>query len=427
MTPSVATATKLGSPAPFPIDAVRASFPALGKAVGEEAFAFFDGPGGTQMCGQAISAMSHYIARGIANIGGVFETSGWTQELSDKARAAAADLIGANAEEIAFGPNMTTLTFAVSRALARNWRGGDEIVVTRLDHDANIMPWLEVAAERDMVVRWVDFDPVSGALDLDQLERMLGPKTRLVALTAASNALGSLVPIAAAAKIIRSRCNTTIFVDGVQSVPHVQTDVNAMDCDFLVWSAYKFFGPHLGVLWAKEGALSDVRAYKVRPAGNMGPRRFETGAPSFEAHAGLVGAIDYLEWLGASIGGIVDDRRSRLCTAVAASREYEEQLGRYLLAGLDEVRGLRLWGTRKMSQRVPTFGFTIDERDPLEAAEFLAKRRITIWSGHFYAVEAIARLGLDKSGGLIRVGLCHYNRVEEVDRLLAGLHEFVGR
>ena len=400
----------------FPIDAVRARFPALARGS-----VFFDAPGGTQACDAAIEAMTRHLSEGTANAGGPFATSVETDQLSADAHAAMADLIGAQAEDIAFGPNMTSLTFAVSRALAREWNGGDELIVTKLDHDANVAPWLQAAEDRGMTVRWLDFDPATGRWSLEGLAVLLTPNTRLVALGAASNALGTLNPIADACALVRANSDALTYIDAVQSVPHVVTDVTAIGCDFLACSPYKFFGPHQGVLWMRPGLAP--RAYKVRPAGDDAAHRFETGTPSFEGQAGVLGTINYLEWLGGQVDPAANSRRARLVAAMTAATAYERTLGDRLLAGLAAIPGLKLWGPPTMEGRVPTFSFTIDGHDPEAIARHLADRGIFAWAGHFYAVEVVDRLGLADAGGLLRVGLCHYSTAEDVDRLLAALRE----
>ncbi|WP_066821730.1 cysteine desulfurase-like protein [Sphingomonas mali] len=407
----------------FPIDAVRSRFPALSREVEGQPAVYFDAPGGTQACDTAIGAMAAHLSKGTANAGGAFATSVETDRLSDDAHAAIADLLGARPEEIAFGPNMTSLTFAVSRALARDWREGDELVVTRLDHDANVAPWLQVAEDRGMTVRWLDFDPATGRWTLDDLAMLLGPKTRLVALGVASNALGTINPIAEAVKLVRARSDTFVYVDAVQSVPHLVTDVAAMDADFVACSPYKFFGPHQGVLWMNPRLDELVRAYKVRPAGNDGAHRFETGTPSFEGQAGVLGTVSYLEWLGELADPSANSRRSRLVAAMTAATAYEHDLGNRLLAGFATIPGLRLWGPPTMEGRVPTFSFTLFGHAAPTIAHHLANRGLFAWAGHFYAVEVAARLDLADKGGLLRVGLCHYNTAQEVDRLIAALTE----
>ncbi len=405
----------------FPIDSVRSRFPALSREVDGQPAAYFDAPGGTQACDAAIGAMIAHLSEGTANAGGPFATSIETDRLSDDAHAAVADLLGARPEEIAFGPNMTSLTFAVSRALARDWRDGDELIVTRLDHDANVAPWLQVAEDRGMTVRWLDFDPATGRWTLDDLAALLGPKTRLIALGVASNALGTVNPIAEATTMVRARSDALVYVDAVQSVPHLVTDVVAMGADFVACSPYKFFGPHQGVLWMNPRLNDSVRAYKVRPAGNDGAHRFETGTPSFEGQAGVLGTISYLEWLGELADPRANSRRSRLIAAMTAATAYEVDLGNRLLSGLAAIPGLRLWGPPTMEGRVPTFSFTLAGHDAPSIAQHLAQRGIFAWAGHFYAVEAADRLGLADKGGLLRVGLCHYNTADEVDRLIAVL------
>ena len=407
----------------FPIDAVRSRFPALSREVEGQPAVYFDAPGGTQACDTAIAAMAAHLSKGTANAGGSFATSVETDRVSDDAHAAIADLLGARPEEIAFGPNMTSLTFAVSRALARDWREGDELVVTRLDHDANVAPWLQVAEDRGMTVRWLDFDPATGRWTLDDLATLLGAKTRLVALGVASNALGTINPIADAVKLVRQRSDAFVFVDAVQSVPHLVTDVAAMDADFVACSPYKFFGPHQGVLWMNPRLNEQVRAYKVRPAGNDGAHRFETGTPSFEGQAGTLGTVSYLEWLGELADPSANSRRSWLVAAMTAATAYEHDLGNRLLAGFATIPGLRLWGPPTMEGRVPTFSFTLSGHAAPAIAHHLAERGIFAWAGHFYAVEVTARLDLADKGGLLRVGLCHYNTTQEIDRLIAALTE----
>jgi cysteine desulfurase family protein (TIGR01976 family) len=412
----------------FPIDAVRARFPALAKTDGGEPRVYFDAPGGTQVCLPAIAAMVAHLEGGTANAGGPFVTSIETDATSDAAHLAMADLLGGNADEIAFGPNMTSLTFAVSRALARDWAAGDELVLTRLDHDANVSPWLRVAEDVGMTVRWLDFDPQTGTLDVAALSGLLGRRTKLVAVGAASNALGTLNDITGIVAIVRAHCDALVFVDAVQSVPHVPVDVQALGCDLLVCSPYKFFGPHQGVLWGRAALLERLVAYKVRPARLLpAATRFETGTPSFEAQAGVAGTIAYLEWLGSEVGGDrINDRRGRLRAAMDACVAYERGLGERLLAGLATIPGLTLHGPPTMAGRVPTFAFTIAGHHPGDIAKALAARNIFVWAGHFYAVEVIARLGLAESGGLVRVGLAHYSQPAEIDALIAALQALVG-
>jgi len=410
--------------AAFPIDAVRARFPALSVSDPGGRRVYFDAPGGTQICSDAIDRMVAHLRGGTANSGGNFATSIDTDAMSEAAHEAMADLLGGESGEIAFGPNMTSLTFALSRALAQGWQAGDEIVLSRLDHDANISPWLMAARDRDVTVRWIDIDPDHGTLRLAELPGLLGAKTRLVAVGGASNALGTINDLRAIVDIVRAHSTALVFVDAVQSVPHVPTDVAALGCDFLACSPYKFFGPHQGVLWGRAGLLDGLDAYKVRPASSQPPAvRFETGTPSFEGQAGVLGTIEYLEWLGRLVSPGVNDRRSALLAAMTACVAYERTLGERLLAGLAMIPGLRLYGPPGMDDRVPTFAFTIEGHAPKDIAAHLAARAINAWAGHFYAIEPLGRLGLMESGGLLRVGLCHYNDASEVDRLIAALEE----
>jgi cysteine desulfurase family protein (TIGR01976 family) len=403
----------------FPIDAVRARFPALSAGDGRRIY--FDAPGGTQICQDAITGMVAHLTAGTANSGGSFVTSRETDALSAAAHQAMADLLGADPGEIAFGPNMTSLTLALSRAISRDWGEGDELILTHLDHDANVAPWLLVARDRKMIVKWVDFDPETGLLDLDGLPALLSPRTRLVAVGGASNALGTLNDIKMIAQIVKSDSQALFFVDAVQSVPHVPTDVRDIGCDFLACSPYKFFGPHQGVLWGRAELLAEIEAYKVRPADPNPPaHRFETGTPSFEAQGGVLGTIDYLDWLGRHFSD-ANDRPARLRAAMEACIAYERDLGERMLAGFATIPGLKVWGRPTMDGRVPTFAITIDGRHPDDVARALGEQGIFAWSGHFYAVEVIARLGLEEAGGLVRIGLCHYNSAEEVDRLIAAL------
>ncbi|MFA5965421.1 MAG: cysteine desulfurase-like protein [Sphingomonas sp.] len=413
---------------PFPIDAVRERFPALAMRDSGGQRVYFDAPGGTQICSDAIDRMVAHLRSGTANAGGSFASSVDTDAVSAAAHAAMADLLGGAPGEIAFGPNMTSLTFALSRALALNWQADDEIVLSRLDHDANVTPWMLAARDRGAVVRWIDFDPASGTLRLDELPGLLGPRTRLVAVGGASNALGTVNDLRTIVDLVRAHCDALVFVDAVQSVPHLPTDVMALGCDFLACSPYKFFGPHQGVLWGRAGVLDTLAAYKVRPAASQPPAvRFETGTPSFEGQAGVLGTIEYLAWLGREVASGANDRRGALLAAMRACIAYERTLGERLLTGLADIPGLRLYGPPTMDGRVPTFAFTLAGHDPASIAAHLARHAINAWAGHFYAVEPIARLGLTDTGGLLRVGLCHYNQPDEVDRLIAALRELSGR
>ncbi|WP_375393634.1 cysteine desulfurase-like protein [uncultured Sphingomonas sp.] len=410
----------------FPIDAVRRRFPALDVTDDDRARIYLDAPGGTQVCSDAIDAMRRHLALGAANAGGVFATSCAVDSLSRSAHQAIADLIGADPDEVAFGANMTSLTFAVSRALARDWRSGDELVVTRLDHDANVAPWLEVAEDRGLIVRWLDFDPATGRLQLDSLPGLVSDRTRLVAIGGASNALGSIADLDTIVRTVRRESQALVYVDAVQLAPHVALDVKALGCDLLAFSPYKLFGPHVGVLWCRREVADRLRAYKVRAASSRGMARFETGTPSFEAQAGIIGMADYLEWLGEMVSPGLANRRERLSAAFEACETYEAELGSALLEGLAKFNSVRVYGPADMTDRVPTFAFTVEGHSPSDVVRHLADRGIFAWAGHFYAVETIVRLRLEAEGGLVRVGLCHYNTMAEVDLLIAALADLLG-
>lgn len=415
-----------GTSTSFPIAAVRKQFPGLHRTSPRREV-FFDAPAGTQICRSAIDRIASYLETTVANVGGSFPASRQTAQLVDDARSAASDILGGHPREIAFGPNTTSLTFSVSRALARKWSASDELVVSRLDHDANVAPWLAVADELGMTVRWLDFDLDTGRLRLDDLRSLLGSRTRLVAMTAASNALGSVTPLAEAIAIVRQHSRALTYIDGVQFVPHLVADVEAIGCDFFVCSAYKFFGPHLGILRVSPEALAELNPYKVRPAPDAGAACLETGAQSFEALSGLIGTVEYLEWLGNMVEADLPDRRSRIVAATSASDGYEQILSARLLDGLVRIDGLKLWGPNTTAGRVPTFSFTLARRSPRSIADALALDGINVWFGDFYAVEAIKRLGLEAQGGLIRAGLCHYSDAGEIDRFLAALNACVAR
>ncbi|MGE0117344.1 MAG: cysteine desulfurase-like protein [Dongiaceae bacterium] len=413
------------------VDHVRAEFPALAVADGNRARLFFDAPGGTQVPRHVIERIGEYLTRTNANSGGPFVTSRDSDALSEEAHRAMADLLNAPApEEIVFGQNMTTLTFAISRSLGRRFRAGDEIIVTRMDHDGNVAPWLLLARDLGLTVRWLDFDPATFEYRLDTLPSLVNERTRLAAVNYASNALGTINDVAAIARMVHA-VGGLVYVDAVQYVPHAPTDVQAIDCDFLVCSAYKFFGPHQGILWGRRALLDELDAYKVRPASDELPTKFETGTPAFESQAGTLGAVEYLDWLGRSMGAAhaatfasMSGRRRNVHAAMAAMVAYEAGLAAHLLDGLAEIRGLTVQGITardRLHKRVPTFSITIAGRRPADVAATLAAENIFVWDGDFYATEVVERLGLGNEGGLLRIGLCHYNTHAEVDRLCAAL------
>ena len=378
------------------VSAVRGRFSALQREL-----AFFDGPGGTQTPDEVIDAISAYLRESNANVGGPYETSRRTEALVAHARAVGARFLGCSAEEVAFGPNMTSLNFALSRAGAREWREGDEVVVTRLDHDANVSPWLELAHDLGLAVRFADIRDDT-TLDLDDLAAQLSPRTRVVAFPWASNAVGTLVDVARVAELAHG-VGALAWVDAVHYAPHGPTDVAAAGADVLICSPYKFYGPHLGLAYVSRELLERWRPYKVRPAPNepLG-HRYETGTLPHELLAGFVAAVDYLDSLG--------------WDAVAA---HERELGERFLAGLPDR--CRLFGLPTMEGRVPTFAFTVAGEAPHETAVRLGEQGLAVWHGNYYALEVMKRLGLDESGGAVRAGIVHYNTADEVDRLVAAL------
>ena len=365
-----------------------------------------------------IDVMARRLWEGTSNLGGPFGASRDAEVAVTAAREAVADLVGGRPPEVAFGQNMTSLTFALSRALARRWGPGDEVVVTRLDHDANVAPWRLAAADRGASVRVVDFDRGDGTLDLEQMARAIGDHTRLVAVTAASNALGTVPPVRRVADLAHA-AGALVCVDAVHYAPHRLIDVAELGADFLVCSAYKFYGPHTGVLWGREALLEETEAYKLVPAPDTGPDKWETGTQSFESLAGVAAAVEYLASLGE--GG---SRRERLRSGLAAIRAHEERLARRFLDGIAGMPRLRLYGLSdpsRLAERTPTFSLSVAGLHPDEAARRLGEQGIYTWSGDYYAVGVIEHLGVAEQGGLLRIGFVHYNTADEVDRVLAAL------
>jgi cysteine desulfurase family protein (TIGR01976 family) len=371
--------------------------------------------------------MTAYYTECNANHGGAFATSRESDALAEEAHWAMADFLNATRwEEIIFGANMTTLTLHISRSLARAWSSGDTILVTRLDHDANIAPWVLAAQERGVKVRWVDFHPEDGTLDLHDMQAALDEMPRLVAVGYASNALGTINPVAKITQMAHA-AGALIYIDAVQYAPHGPIDVQELGCDFLVCSSYKFFGPHAGILYGRHDLLDDLFAYKVRPASNALPHKFETGTSNFEGMAGVLGALEYLDWLGATFGeeyrakyaGRYSGRALRLKQAMAALQAYEYELGGALLKVLNDIRGVRIYGVndvRRLEERVPTVAYTLEGWHPRRIAEKLDEAGIYVWDGNYYALAVTERLGLEESGGMVRVGPVHYNTVEEIAR-----------
>ena len=434
-TPSAAE-TQPTVPAPFDTASIRAHFPALAQQQGSQPVVYFDNPGGTQVTRGCIDAIMAYLTSANANTGGAFLTSRRSDAMLDDAHAAMADMLNAaDPREIVFGANMTTLTYAMSRALGATLAPGDEIVVTALDHDANVAPWQALAEERGAVVRMADVDLATCTLDMADLRRKITDRTKIVAIGYASNAAGTINDVATAVGWARE-AGALSFVDAVQYAPHGPIDVQALGCDFLVCSAYKFFGPHLGILYGRLPLLERLHAYKVRPATDEPPGKWETGTQNHEGLAGLLGTLGYLADLGrmhlpaygSQFPGMTG-RCLELHAAFAAIQAYERELARRLLAGLRGISGLRIYGLTDeadLPRRVPTVATAIAGHTPRELAEKLGERGLFTWDGNYYALNLMERLGLEAHGGALRIGLAHYNTASEVDRLIAALREIVG-
>lgn len=405
--------------------ALREQFPALQRTVNGQPAVFLDGPGGTQSPNRVIDAMAGYLRHGSSNLGGPFLTSREADAALDAARESMMALLNARRqEEIIFGQNMTSLTFSMSRAIAREWRAGDEIVVTRIDHDANISPWLRAAEDRDVTVRWLDFRPEDCSLELDALPDLLNDRTRLVAVNYASNAVGTINDVAGVVEMAHD-AGALVYVDAVHFAPHGAIDVQALDCDFLACSVYKFFGPHTGVLYGKYDLLDSLTAYKVRPASDTPPGKWETGTQSFESLSGVSAAVDYL----ADLGGGDGTRREQLVRAMNMIKQYEMTLSERFLREAPSVPGLRVFGLtdiEELAHRTPTFAISLTGYSPEELATLLGDRGFFVWHGHYYAVAVMERLGVLDNGGLVRIGFTHYNTAEELDRLFSALRDLAG-
>jgi cysteine desulfurase family protein (TIGR01976 family) len=401
---------------------VRDHFPALRRDA-----VFFDGPAGSQVPQSVIDAISSYYVKHNANHGGLFATSRESDAIVDEARRACADLLGTSDDGcIAFGANMTTMTFALSRAIAARWKPGDEVIVTRLDHDANVSPWIRAASDRGAIVRHVAIHPEDCTLDMDDFKRNLSPRTRLVAMGCASNAVGTRNQFVEMTRLAHE-AGALVFLDAVHHAPHLLMDVTAWDCDFLCCSAYKFFGPHVGILYGKRQLLEELPAYKVRPCAETLPDRWTTGTQNFAAIAGVGTAIDYLAIAGGQDepGRVSAGRRAFLQRTFTAIEQYERHACQQLLEGLSTLKCIRVCGItdpKRLAERVPTVSFTHNRLSPLQVVNHLASRNIFAWHGNYYALPLTEALGVEPDG-MVRVGLLHYNTSAEVDRLIAALAE----
>jgi cysteine desulfurase family protein (TIGR01976 family) len=431
---------------------IRSQFPSLAQTVNGPPAAFLDGPGGTQVPQRVIDAISSYLGHDNANTGGAYATSRHTDAMIARARDAMADFLHCGADEVVFGPNMTSLTFAISRAIGRELKSGDEILVTRLDHDANVSPWLAMAEDRGVTVRWAEIHDEDCTLDMADLASKINPKTKLVAVGYASNAVGTINPVRVITKLAHA-AGALCYIDAVHYGPHGLIDVAALDCDFLACSTYKFFGPHMGVLYGKREHLKRFRPYKVRPNTNAIPNCWEWGTLNHECIAGIEACVDYIADLGrqaAECGDtrlvaepcgdgrlgrpssearqVLSARRAAIEAAYAAIHEHERSLLERMMSGLKTIPGLKIYGITdpaRFNDRCTTFAVRIEGHTPLELATKLGERGFFTWDGNYYALNLTEHLDVEKSGGFLRIGLVHYNTADEVDRLLAALHEIV--
>ncbi len=402
----------------FPVDLVRQQFPALAAPE-----AFLDNPAGTQVPRPVIEAVAAALGGAASNLGGNFAASRRADAIYDGAHDAMADLLGAaSGREIVIGQSMTMLTFQLSRSLGRGWKAGDEIIVTRMDHEGNVSPWLRLAEERGLTIRWLPFNRETWRIEPEDLQPLLNDRTRLLALNYASNLTGSINEVAALTAMAKA-AGALVYVDAVQFAPHGLVDVQALGCDFLACSAYKFFGPHLGVLWGRESILAELYAFAVRCAPQDLPGRHEIGTPQTELFAGLTAAVDYLAWLGGQCGG-QGGRRALLAGAYAAATAYEMPLAQRLIDGLGAIPGIKIQGianSNRLHERVPTVSVTHASHGAISLARALGDQGVNVWSGHNYALEVARHLELDEREGVLRIGLAHYNTAAEVDRLLGAL------
>ncbi len=406
---------------------IRGQFPSLAQTCNGHAAIFLDGPGGTQVPQRVIDAISQYLSRDNANSGGNYETARRTDQMLLDARHAMADLLGCDWDEIAFGMNMTSLTFAMSRAMGREMQAGDEIVLTRLDHDANFAPW-KALEERGVVIRVAEILEADCTLDLADLASKINARTKVVAVGLASNAVGTINDVAEITRLAH-QVGAVSYVDAVHYAPHGPIDVRAMDCDFLVCSAYKFFGPHMGVMYGKREHLRRLSPYKVRPATDDSPQRWEVGTLNHECIAGITACVEYLAEIGRGIDPAAT-RRQALLAAMREIQRYERGLVEQMIGGLLRIPGLSFYGIRdaeRFGHRCPTVAVRIAGHTPGELAERLNERGIFTWDGNYYAINLSERLGVEATGGFLRIGLAHYNTAGEVETLLRALGEIVGR
>ena len=406
---------------------VRAQFPALAQRVNGNPAVFLDGPGGTQAPQRVIDAIAEYLAHDNANTHGAYRTSCNTDRMIQEARLAMADFLNCAAEEIVFGPNMTTLTFALSRAMGREFGPGDEIVLTLLDHDANFSPW-KALEEKGVTIRAVKFNPSDCTLDMNDLAEKIGKRTRVVAVGYASNAVGTINDVAEVVRLAR-QAGALSYIDAVHYAPHGAIDVRALDCDFLACSTYKFFGPHMGVLYGKREHLTKLRPYKVRPCTDEIPSCWESGTLNHECVAGIKACVDYWEELGRRANRAVEKRRAAILAAHEVIQGHERTMTEAMIAGLRTIPGLKLYGIidpQRFANRCATFAIRIEGHTPRDVAEKLGERGFFTWDGNYYALNLSEQLDVERFGGFLRIGLVHYNTMEEVGRVLGALREIDG-
>ena len=405
------------------IDTIRSHFPALAQKINGQPAVFFDGPGGTQVPQSVIDAIAGYLKSNNANTCGAYATSRNTDAVIAGARAAMADFFNCDPAEVEFGANMTSLTFAISRAIGRDLSAGDEIVLTHLDHDANISPW-RALEERGITIRMAEINQANCTLDMRDLASKITDRTRLVAVGYASNAVGTINDVKEVIRLAHAR-GALAYIDAVHYAPHGLIDVRALDCDFLVCSTYKFFGPHMGVLYGKREHLERLQPYKVRANTNAVPQRWEWGTLNHECIAGITACVDYLADLGRTAG---TRRREALVNAYALIHQHEQELAHTLAAGLQKIPDLKLYGISDpthFDQRCPTFAVRIAGFTPLQLATRLGNRGFFTWDGNYYALNLTEKLDVEKDGGFLRIGLAHYNSQEEVERFLLALTDIV--
>lgn len=411
----------------FPIDALRAEFPALAMEDEGRARIYLDNPAGTQVPRRVADAVSRCLLKSNANLGGQFKTSQLSGDVVDDAHEAMAEFLGArSSREIIIGPSMTTLAFHLSRSICRDYRPGDEIVVTAMDHEGNISPWLEIARDKGLEIRWLPFNRETWQIEPDDLRALLTDRTRLLCLNFASNLTGSINDVKALTAVARD-AGVKVFVDAVQLAPHRLVDVQDLDCDFLACSSYKFFGPHLGIVWGREDVLADLYAYKCRCSDDVLPHRFETGTPQIELLAGLTATVDHYAWLGEIAGG-TGVRRDLIASAYSVSADYEEPLTNRLIEALQSMRGTTVFGitnSNRVHQRVPTISFRHAVKKPAEIAGTLADDNIFVWDGHNYAYQVVKHLEIPEDEGVVRIGLAAYNSEREIEAVIKSIERAI--